>query len=82
MKMLTKTKIALAVAVVLGSGSVALAALDGDANPVPGSAVRQQVPASISGAFASTRVPATVRRIRTIGSYERDGDGNRIPGLN
>jgi hypothetical protein len=79
---MTMTKIALAVALVLGTSSFALAAPDGDANQVPGSGVREQVPASFLGAFASARIPATVRRMRTTGSYERDGDGNRIPGLN
>jgi hypothetical protein len=75
------TKIVLAAAVVLGTDSLALAAqYDGDANQVPGSAVRQQLPASFLGAFASTRVPVTVRR-STARIPQKDGDGNRIPGV-
>jgi hypothetical protein len=77
---MTKTKIALAAALVLGTSSLAFAALDGDANHVPGNGVRQQLPASFLGAFASTRVPVTARR-STARIPQKDGDGNRIPGV-
>jgi hypothetical protein len=83
MTMLTKIKLVLAVATVVGAGSFASAAgFDGDNNPVPG--VHVAVPADMSGAFASTRGPAaairqTVNRPMGLG-IERDGDGNRIPG--
>jgi hypothetical protein len=67
--MLTKTKTALAAALLIGSASLALAAHDGDGNLTPGSHQRdvliRHAPA-FADAFASSRlVPAT----------EWDGDG-------
>jgi hypothetical protein len=73
------TKIALCLAVVVGSGSAALAQRDGNGNRVPGSAVRQYMPASYFDAYASVG-RTTVRRSR-IASRQRDGDGNPIPGV-
>jgi hypothetical protein len=73
------TKIALCLALVVGSGSAALAQRDGDGNLTPGSAVRQYVPASYFDAYASVGVRTTARRFRTA-SRQRDGDGNPIPG--
>ena len=74
------TKVALCLAVVIGSGTAALAAkYDGDNNVVPG--IQRQLPSSFYGAFASVRVPTTVRRSHAR-LPQRDGDGNRIPGVN
>lgn len=70
--MLTKTKTALAAALLIGSASLALAAYDGDGNLIPGShqqdVLIRQAPA-FTDAFASSRqVPA----------IEWDGDGNPV----
>jgi hypothetical protein len=74
--MLTKTKMLVAAALLVGSGSVALAQYDGDGNRVPGAHQRgvivEQAP-WLGNAYAATR-PARAR------SPQLDGDGNSIPG--
>jgi hypothetical protein len=75
--MFTKTKLALAAALLTGFASVALAQYDGDANPVPGAhqrgAIVERTPA-FDNVFAAPR-PAT----RAYG-WQLDGDGNPVPG--
>jgi hypothetical protein len=82
MTMLTNTNLVLAIALVMGAGSFASAAqTDGDNNRVPGA--QTQVTGSLASAFASARVPATVRHSGTrsmVWTTQRDGDGNRVPG--
>jgi hypothetical protein len=73
------TKIALCLALVVGSGSAALAQRDGDGNLTPGSTVRQYLPGSYLDAYASVGPRTMVRRFRSA-SRQRDGDGNPIPG--
>jgi hypothetical protein len=64
MTMLTNTNLVLAIALVMGAGSFASAAqTDGDNNRVPGA--QTQVTGSLASAFASARVPATVRHSGT-----------------
>ena len=70
--MLTKTKIALAAVLFIGSASVAGAAYDGDGNLAPGAhqldVLTHQAPAFTEAFASSRRAPA----------IERDGDGNPV----
>jgi hypothetical protein len=75
--MFTKTKLALAAALLTGSASVALAQYDGDANPVPGAHQRGAIVETLPGfdnVFAATRPTVTAQR------RQLDGDGNPTPG--
>jgi hypothetical protein len=73
-------KSVLALAAVLASGTVALAAqYDGDNNLVPGT--KQQVSSPFGGAFASATRRVTLPRAGTrtmVLMIEIDGDGNMI----
>jgi hypothetical protein len=70
--MLTKTKTALAAALLIGSASLAVAAYDGDGNLVPSGhqqgVLVHQAPA-FTNAFASSRQAQAI---------EWDGDGNPV----
>lgn len=70
--MLTKTKTALAAALLIGSASLAVAAYDGDGNLVPGShqqdVLTRQAP-PFANTFASSRQAPAI---------EWDGDGNPV----
>jgi hypothetical protein len=76
--MLTKTRLAVAAALLIGSAAAAVAQYDGDANPIPGAHQRgvliEQAPYAFDNVFAATR-PAR-RALRR----ELDGDGNPVPG--
>jgi hypothetical protein len=75
--MSTKTKMALVAALLVSSGSIALAQYDGDGNSVPGAhqrgALIEQTP-SFGNAFAAT-TPTVLAQRRQL-----DGDGNPVPG--
>lgn len=76
--MLTKTKTVIVAALLINSASVALAAFDGDSNPIPGGhqqgAIVEQSSPAFMNAYASTKRAAPTRR------QQLDGDGNPVPG--
>jgi hypothetical protein len=76
--MLTKTKMALVAALLIGSAPVAVAQYDGDANLVAGAhqqgVVIRQAPAAFENVFAATTQAVRASR------QELDSDGNPIPG--
>jgi hypothetical protein len=76
--MLTKTKLALAAALLTGSASIVLAQYDGDGNAIPGAHQRGAIVEkahSFDNAYAATYPTRAQGRQRQL-----DGDGNPVPG--